>query len=765
MDPSVPWVPEPASLGRHDDAAKRLLSIVQPTKENVLNHSFDEDEDATRTSGDHNESMTQDCIEWDESKHNVDLRKLADPTFQTPNLGDETPVHSATHNRPRRQSLEAVTRYLQSADDDKDSSTVQEIDDIFHQLSNSSGEDGDSLTPRQSNSNAMLQKRPTSSSSNASGVFAVAGSRKRHRREQQKQVNIRKPLAPISEQHQEQQPLMNAERTSIPTVDGSTDFDDLLQQIETPPVRKDPSTNAPATTILQAESRPLVIHNTNHMRPAPMKQSQAPTIRQPIQNTGTYNQNYQPPSANVGQHALASSQPNYVAPHPSARPTSNAYATQTVPPMQQPRPIPTMQPAVTKSTATTAVSATTNDADDEFGDMDFSLDDFAEMDSLVIAATQQHASQSQSSNDGLQQQQQYKAPTIQQLGQLQLETKAPAAIASNPVPSQAFSTHKEDDPFGDIPDIDIEALVRANQGEVPSSLAVPVPPIPSAKPSVLEHHKTAPTPGPKSEAPAPRSGNKEDNEDQFDDLPDFDLDALVKQAELTRAEMDGRPPAVTPILPNGPALQTSVTEDDEFPDIDFDALDKAVAERTVPSQTYSPQTAVPPPNAVVRNPRRFAPTSSDDRSFLTFSRYKVIRVDEDVSTFTKTLTLACWTSDMLQEEEKASQFIHHHSERRMHDPNRVWPTAGVAHLRGEWYHTRLSDGDTIHIVSLTGQFRTDVLPLILHTCPPHGSDSDDLVVIVHPDLLLTPTAISETVSCTRRAILKNRLGSTGLTCK
>jgi hypothetical protein len=97
----------------------------------------------------------------------------------------------------------------------------------------------------------------------------------------------------------------------------------------------------------------------------------------------------------------------------------------------------------------------------------------------------------------------------------------------------------------------------------------------------------------------------------------------------------------------------------------------------------------------------------------------------------------------------------------------TWSIDGVLHLRGEWYHTRVDEGDTIHICSLRGTCRTDssALPLILHTNPPSGSDNDDLILIVHPDMLLTPTGISETVSCTRRAILKLRLGSSGLTCK
>ena len=284
---------------------------------------------------------------------------------------------------------------------------------------------------------------------------------------------------------------------------------------------------------------------------------------------------------------------------------------------------------------------------------------------------------------------------------------------------------------------------------------------------------------------------KNEDDDPFGDFPDFDMDAVLKQAEEQRrsAETKTKVEAVPVSAASAPKPLSSKKEDNDpfgdFPEIDFDAIDKAVAERkmstTQGSSTHLQQqqqwSAVPPPaaNAVVRNPRTFAATGTgDDRSFLTFSRYKVLRVEEDFSTFTKTLTLATWTTEMLEEEEKVSRALHQCKSRRpsrstADDDNTSTRSAaaasptGVVHLRGEWYHTRMADGDVIHICSLAGQFRTDRLPLILHTCPPPGSDADDLVMIVHPDMLLTPTVISETVSCTRRAILKNRLGSTGLT--
>jgi len=42
---------------------------------------------------------------------------------------------------------------------------------------------------------------------------------------------------------------------------------------------------------------------------------------------------------------------------------------------------------------------------------------------------------------------------------------------------------------------------------------------------------------------------------------------------------------------------------------------------------------------------------------------------------------------------------------------------------------------------------------------------DDLVLVMHPQLLMTPSSISEAVGCSRRAVIKSRLGSTGMTSK
>ena len=222
--------------------------------------------------------------------------------------------------------------------------------------------------------------------------------------------------------------------------------------------------------------------------------------------------------------------------------------------------------------------------------------------------------------------------------------------------------------------------------------------------------------------------------------------------------------------------QDAEKDDDEFGDFpmdfDFDALDQSITQQCQPltdpyvaALSSSTATSPPPTTTPIRNPRT---ATAEIDGFISYSRYKIMAVQDDGRTFTKALSVTTWRAEMLDEVLK-SRSIHKTDEfaRSQASVVKQWPIEGVVYLRGEWYHTHLQNGDIIHICSLSGQFRTDVeaLPLLLHTVFPTGSDQDDLMLIVHPDMLLTPTVISETVSCSRRAVLKNRLGSTGLTTR
>jgi DNA replication factor Dna2 len=316
------------------------------------------------------------------------------------------------------------------------------------------------------------------------------------------------------------------------------------------------------------------------------------------------------------------------------------------------------------------------------------------------------------------------------------------------------------------------------------------------KPTTMFHHDAAAV---------------DDGDDEFGDFPDFDLeilDAISKQRSLTSIQSAVPPPEIrreeqsaaedqlvyvdaTTIAPYKPSTvvikQEEPQEHDEFgdfPDFDMSTIDQVIATRSTQTTTgRMVPTTIPPDSLsteVVRNKRSHS-TDPSGLSFIKFSRYKVLTVHVDSVRFYKTIVLAAWTNNMLQDDcAKINIHQNHHVEERVHHgetalcrrglpPPRLtqYPEAGYLQLRGQWYYTELQPGDSIHVCSLTGRYRTDpgALPIVLHSHPPAGSEQDDLVIIHHPDLLMTPTVICETVSCPRRAVLKQRNGSTGLTAK
>jgi hypothetical protein len=249
-----------------------------------------------------------------------------------------------------------------------------------------------------------------------------------------------------------------------------------------------------------------------------------------------------------------------------------------------------------------------------------------------------------------------------------------------------------------------------------------------------------------------------DDEDEFGDL-DFTMDDIA----LLDSMVDQ---ATTQLKPTSAAVPTTLQhnvgdvgdEFGDFPDMDFDALGLSI---TAASQrNHAPINIQRTDPITVRNQR--SKRTSSEIMHLTFTRYQIVHVHDDVPTFTKTLAVARWRSEMLHEND--GRALHHTDPvtGRFRAPKQrtEWRVDGELYLRGESYHTRVATGDIVHVCSLAGMYRTDVLPLLLQT-----SNDDDLVLIVHPDLLLTPTAISEALDCTRRAVLKNRLGSTGLRAK
>jgi DNA replication factor Dna2 len=625
------------------------------------------------------ESMTQDCVEWDEGRHNVDLRKLADPNFQTPLNGLNHHRHPEHDDATASGTLFGSTRSSISSHDRSNNSRSpiprrrlirrrESLDVVTRRHIQPLNTAGISNAKENSSTSTAKDVNPKVAVVSTDRVNISDPEQSTQRTGDNKNYVNRQPLRTISESTQNLQqstitstirpPVVAATHPPQRRFDGTTDFADLLHKIETDTVH---DRNQTSTTINPIERGPYPLPLTSaNITPPPI----LPVLASPTDIVNT-------------------------------------------------------------------------EIEDEFGDTNFSLDDLATIDSLVHAIQPNSIS---NSNNKISIHSTVAPPKDPK------RSTNPDIVLQRPI-RQIESTNadifSDEDPFGDIPDIDIDALVHANIRSAP----------------MVEHSRSRSdnsthqqfdlhTPG-----GLPRSPD-----DPFADLPDFDVEAFV-QKQGDQASL---------IAPQG------TTDKDEFSDIDFDALDVVVAQyEKSTTSTLLPWEDAPSMHCAVRNPRRLNACSNPsiatpNHSYLEFSRFKVIHVQENVSTSSKTVSLARWATDMLIQEDKVTRTLHHPSSDHKMQRDSIhyqWTIAGVIHLRGEWYHTRLCDGDIIHIVSLTGKFRTDVLPITFHTCPPQGSDADDdLVLVVHPDLLLTPTIISETVSCTRRAVLKSRLGSTGLTC-
>jgi DNA replication ATP-dependent helicase Dna2 len=187
----------------------------------------------------------------------------------------------------------------------------------------------------------------------------------------------------------------------------------------------------------------------------------------------------------------------------------------------------------------------------------------------------------------------------------------------------------------------------------------------------------------------------------FDDFPDIDVDAFDNIVERSQLQRHATQP-------------DAHVEFGEFSDMDFDMIDNMVKRRKSPTDHIS------------------------------CSRYVVHNVNVDANTFTTTLGVTRWCNSQFKNEESCTTSA----------------VDGFIHLRGEWFHTKCQVGDIIHICSVSGKYSTELsqIPMELNTI----GENEDLVLIVHPDTLLTPTTISDSVSCLRRAVIQNRYGSDGL---
>uniref|UniRef100_A0A7S1BTW1 DNA replication ATP-dependent helicase/nuclease n=1 Tax=Corethron hystrix TaxID=216773 RepID=A0A7S1BTW1_9STRA len=293
------------------------------------------------------------------------------------------------------------------------------------------------------------------------------------------------------------------------------------------------------------------------------------------------------------------------------------------------------------------------------------------------------------------------------------------AMPPAPVPTAAVQAGNDDDPFGSIEDdafvsLDLMALTDACGQNCPPSIkvslkmghkheetkAAAVAAVPSMVLSTKENDSMLPSPQPYARTAAKNNGNDNNDEDSF---PDVDLDEIDRQIANYQSQQ--------------PLTASELTIDMRIPTHN-------VVNTTVPEDSNSPC------------------------DYACYDRYVVVAVEENMSTYTKIVAIRPYDADDLSPSPSQSQPALSCPQ----PPNRC------LHLCGEWFHTILRPGDSVHLTSLSGRWSTSSLPAVLRT-----DDADDLMLVVNPDLLLSPSNIVAAMSCPRSAVLRRRLGSSVLT--
>ncbi|CAN0534709.1 unnamed protein product, partial [Ectocarpus sp. 8 AP-2014] len=70
-------------------------------------------------------------------------------------------------------------------------------------------------------------------------------------------------------------------------------------------------------------------------------------------------------------------------------------------------------------------------------------------------------------------------------------------------------------------------------------------------------------------------------------------------------------------------------------------------------------------------------------------------------------------------------------------------------LLGDWYDCDVEPGDGVHGSGMEEEASRDVVV----------DNASGRLVVVHPDILVSPTKVAETVACARKAVLQSRLAS------
>ena len=745
--------------------------------QNIVYEDDDEDEDDTLTDN-HNEfsgiEMSQDCIAWDES-NNRDLRAsfsnkttTAGPTGVMDHLKTGSGAVTGNHKNHTANDQE-IAGIFSVLGPGKEATTriLPTTNKSFHASTTSSCASEFAAPLRRRNLNQSVRhsfppnanndrKRPDFGRSNHARKKlpkrSISGSVPSSRRDNLSPA----PLHSSNSSHRVSNSTTTPQHIPGFAALDSSGFDDLLEQMKTPSpahfaATAETSTAAPQTSTKKNEhsswttnnhsnegqqeastSTTRTRHHARNNNNANSYQHSTTTMKpkaldveafqksKPVQDKENANasQFISKKTTNNGQRHLkqplgqnihkSNSTMNKQTPTSS---TTTATTTNTMPPpaavpsMKQKAAAPSnpLQPAKHQTQSTVDFSANLEE-EDEFGDFDFSQVDFDQVDSLV-AATQQ-------------------------------EQKPVARTTNNTIAAQKN--------------------MSADREPLPTPSTVTPPQREEPRPPIVSSHDPAPAATSTSNSGGKNSSPdflKEQNtidplnDDSFGDFPDdIDFDALdaAIATQMPYADHTHQSGPST-CISNGPESNTT-------------AMGQHPMQTTATTTMYQ----IPPVNAPFRNPRMDVPSNG-----LTFTRYKVRMVESDAYSFTKTLFVEEWNTSMLQEERLNSIHRISDSSKGQQCDHGAKENSKPLLLRGSMYYIQVEEGDVLHLCSLTGRFKTDpsALPVILNTTPPTGSDEDDLVMILHPDMLSTPTGVTKMLACGRRAVVTSRLGSNGMSSK
>ncbi|GMH86523.1 hypothetical protein TrST_g3744 [Triparma strigata] len=386
------------------------------------------------------------------------------------------------------------------------------------------------------------------------------------------------------------------------------------------------------------------------------------------------------------------------------------------------------------------------------------------------------------------------SPTRPYPSQPQFQPLPPTAIppASFKTPIKAASSVNQKlrspDPFGDMFDDSaikamesaaIKALVEKKKEEaarrralkskaLPPPKADPVQPAQQSKPPPAQ-------PVQHSEPPPPKALRPPQTPDPFgDSLSQFDwgeIDKVVEAKQSKTSQQSSAPPCPPPdiedcLVGKGTPFKSPRTlsqqQRDDQPMVKK-RLQMTIADRARPpprnQPVHNPQfkrctsatTPTPTPNTI-NNPLSMTKELPNAPKYMGFSRYQILDVIDDIETLTKILTVTPFKKEFLETPAAAA------CSSTSAPASDATPT-GYVYLRGDWFWPLVKKNDIFNIVSPSNRFLTTfkALPITFDTDPAPMSTDDDLLFILHPDHIVSPSYVCEQLSCQRKAALKHRM--------